>query len=75
MGDFTGMMLSSDITKCESTCTRLTMLNAKKRKMWYNNNMIYLHIKQNCSFTQALIVSTFFYVVSMVIPNCENTNA
>jgi len=77
MSDFTGMMLPSDITKCESTCPQLTMLNAKKGKMWYNYNMIYLHIKQKCSFTLAFIVSTYsillvwlFRMARIIMHNC-----
>ena len=80
MSDFTGMMLLNDITKCESTCPRLTMPTQNRER---RDIIIILFIytiytlNKNCSFTLAFIVRTFssllvrlFRMARKIMPNC-----
>ena len=77
---FTGMMLLNDITKCESTCPRLTMPTPNRERrdiisIWFNYTIYTLN--KNCSFTIAFIVSTFsilsvwlFRIARIIMHNC-----
>jgi len=80
MSDFTGMMLPSDITKCESTCPRLMMPTPNGERcdiiMIRFIYTIYI-LNKNCSFTLAFIVSTFsillvwlFRMARIIMHNC-----